>query len=91
MPGKLSIRLHESSESLQGEFERLQDALKEISAVIGSHSPIESLWESIIDIQDGAADSAYGTAAEIAENLARKQERINGAFASVFQQLEKYK
>jgi len=91
MPRKLSIRLHESNESLQGEFENLQDELKDISAIIGSRSPIESLWGSIIDIQDGAADSAYGTATEIAENLARKQERINDAFSYVFQQLEKYK
>lgn len=88
---KLKIKVHESTASLQSEFEILQDALKDIALIIGSRSPIESLWGSIIDIHDGAADTAYGTADEIADNLSRKRERINNAFDTFFQQLEKYR
>ena len=91
MANKLKIKVHESTASLQSEFEILQDALRDISAIIGSRSPIESLWGSIIDIQDGAADTAYGTADEIADNLSRKRERISNAFDTFFQQLEKYR
>lgn len=89
---KMKIKVREGyGDSLQESFECLQDCLGRIALVIGSRYPMESLWGSIIDIQDGAADTSYGTAAEIAYNLERKQELINEAFSDFFEILKKYR
>lgn len=89
---KMKIKVREGhGDSLQESFESLQNCLGRISPIIGSRYPMESLWGSIIDIQDGASNTPYGTADEIAENLERKQELINEAFSDFFEILKKYR
>lgn len=89
MANKLKIKVHESEETLLDTFENLATLLNSMSSQFGARDRDFSWWSDILKIQKGGVPTE--SPEDIKNGIERARNKINNAFDTFFQQLEKYR